>query len=62
MGIYTAPGVLAFKVNGASLNTSLTLKAGTNHTVVQEWDNCGGAATTPITVTVGSGSQSPANS
>lgn len=55
MGIYTAPGVLAFKVNGATLNTNLTLPAGVNHTVVQEWDKCGGAATTPIVVTVGSG-------
>jgi major membrane immunogen (membrane-anchored lipoprotein) len=58
MGIYTAPGALAFKVNGASLNTSLTLQAGVNHTVVQEWDNCGGAATAPIVVTVASGSTS----
>ncbi len=58
MGIYTAPGVLAFKVNGANLNTSLTLNAGVNHTVVEEWDNCGGAATAPVVVTVGSGSQS----
>jgi hypothetical protein len=54
MGIYTAPGVLAYKVNGAKLNTLLALKAGTYHTVVEEWDNCGGAATTPIAVTVGS--------
>jgi len=58
MGIYTAPGVLAFKVNGANLNTSLTLNAGVNHTVVEEWDNCGGAATAPVVVTVGSGPQS----
>jgi len=55
MGIYTAPGVLAYNVNGATLNTNLTLPAGVNHTVVQEWDKCGGAATTPIVVTVGSG-------
>jgi hypothetical protein len=54
MGIYTAPGVLAYKVNGATLNTSLTLKAGINHTVVQEWDHCGGTATTPVAVTIGS--------
>ena len=54
MGIYTAPGVLAFKANGANLNTTLTLKPGTYHTVVEEWDKCGGAATTPIVVTVGS--------
>jgi hypothetical protein len=52
MGIYTAPGVLAYKVGGASLNTLLTLNPGTYHTVVQEWDNCGGAAQTPVTITV----------
>ena len=49
MGIYTAPGVLAYKVNGNQLNTLLTLNPGVYHTVVQEWDNCGGAATAPIT-------------
>ncbi len=54
MGIYTAPGVLAYKVSGAKLNTLLTLKPGTYHAVVQEWDNCGGAATTPIVLTAGS--------
>jgi len=58
MGIYTAPGVLAFKVNGAKLNTVLTLKGGTYRTVVEEWDNCGGAATTPIVITVGSSGNS----
>jgi len=55
MGIYTAPNQLAYVVNGASLNTNLTLGAGTYNTVVEEWDYCGGASTTPITITVGSG-------
>jgi len=56
MGIYTAPYVLAYSVNGARLNTNLTLSPGTYHTVVVEWDNCGGAATAPVTITVsGSG-------
>jgi hypothetical protein len=55
MGIYTAPGVLAYTVNGASLNTTLTLNPGTYNTVVQEWDHCGGSAKSPITITVGSG-------
>src|SRR5438067_6845342 len=56
MGIYTAPFVLAYSVNGASLNTNLTLSAGTYNTVVQEWDNCGGSAVAPVTITVsGSG-------
>ncbi len=54
MGIYTAPGVLAYKVNGAKLNTSLSLASGVYHTVVQEWDNCGGSATAPVVITVGS--------
>src|SRR5258706_6621909 len=54
MGIYTAPGVLAYVVNGASLNTSLNLSSGTYNTTVEEWDYCGGAATKAITVTVSS--------
>lgn len=52
MGIYTAPSQLAYVVNGASLNTSLSLSPGTYNTVVEEWDKCGGAATTPVTITV----------
>jgi hypothetical protein len=55
MGIYTAPGKLAYKVSGASLNTELSLSAGTYETVVEEWDNCGGASTATIWITVGSG-------
>jgi hypothetical protein len=56
MGIYTAPGQLAYVVNGASMNTSLSLNPGTYNTVVEEWDKCGGAATTPVTITVSSSS------
>ncbi|HUX44456.1 MAG TPA: Ig-like domain-containing protein [Terracidiphilus sp.] len=42
--------------NGAKLNTQLTLGAGAQHTVVEEWDYCGGASYTPIDITVqGSG-------
>src|ERR1700722_11378663 len=52
IGIYTAPGVLSFVQNGANLNTNLNLGPGTYNTVVEEWDNCGGAATTPITINV----------
>jgi hypothetical protein len=55
MGIYTAPNQLAYTVNGASLNHNLTLSAGKYNAVVEEWDYCGGAATTPVTITVGSG-------
>lgn len=55
MGIYTAPGQLAYVSQGASLNTNLTLNPGTYQTVVEEWDKCGGASTTPITITVSGG-------
>ena len=52
MGIYTAPYVLAYKVAGSSLNTYLTLTAGTYNTVIQEWDKCGGSTKAAITITV----------
>jgi hypothetical protein len=58
MGIYTAPGVLAYTTQGAKLNTVLTLNPGEYNTVVQEWDNCGGSVGAPIAITVGSGSNS----
>jgi phosphatidylinositol-3-phosphatase len=61
MGIYTAPSVLAYKVSGASLNTYLPLSNGTYNTVVQEWDKCGGASKTAVTITV-SGGTVPASS
>jgi hypothetical protein len=53
MGIYTAANQLAYKANGASLDTSLTLSPGTYNTVVEEWDACGGASTKPLTIVVG---------
>src|SRR5262249_43169545 len=65
MGIYTAPGALAYSTTGATLNTTLSLTPGTYHTVVQEWDNCGGSASATVTVTVTSfsgGSGSGGNS
>ena len=56
MGVYTGPNQLAYVSGGASLNHSLSLSPGTYNTVVEEWDNCGGAATSPVTIKVtGSG-------
>ena len=52
MLIYTAPGVLAYSTKGSSLNTMLTLAAGTYNTVVQSFDNCGNVGKTFITITV----------
>ena len=56
MGIYTAPGVLTYVTNGKSIDTDLTLSPGTYNTTVEEWDNCGGASSTPVTITVSGGS------
>ncbi len=53
MGIYTAPNQLAFVANGSSLKTNLPLGPGKYNAVVEEWDNCGGATTSPVTITVG---------
>jgi hypothetical protein len=58
MGIYTSAGVLAYTTQSSSLNTLLTLNPGVYHTVVQEWDNCGGSSVAPITITVSGGSTS----
>jgi len=54
MGIYVN-NQLKYVVDGASLDTNLSLASGTYNTVVEEWDRCGGAAYTPIKITVGSG-------
>jgi hypothetical protein len=53
MGIYVN-NVLEYVVNGASLNTSWPLTPGTYGTVVEEWDYCGGATFTSLTITVAS--------
>ena len=55
MGIYVN-NTLTYAVNATSLNTSITLNPGSYYTVVQEWDNCGGATATPITITIPGGS------
>ena len=52
MRIYSAPGVNAYTVNGASMNTAITLSPGVYNTVVQSWDNCGNVGKTFVTITV----------
>jgi hypothetical protein len=52
MGIYTAPDQLAYTVQGAKLDTFLTLAPGTYQTVVQSWDNCRSGAKTMVPVSV----------
>jgi phospholipase C len=51
MGIYVN-NKLIYVVSGAKLNTKITLAPGFEHTVVQEWDHCGGSTFTTINVTV----------
>ena len=51
MGIYVN-NQLIYVVNGAQLNTSISLANGYEHTVVEEWDRCGGATYTTINLTV----------
>jgi len=54
MGIYVN-NKLVYVVGGSSLNTQLNLSAGSYQTVVEEWDYCGGAAYTPVAITVKGG-------
>ncbi len=66
MGIYPSPYWLVYTVGGAKLNTNISLNPGTYNVVVEEWDNCGGAASSTVTITVNSGRSgvyitSPAN-
>jgi hypothetical protein len=58
MGIYTAPYVLAYTVQGENLDMYLGMNTGTYNVVVQEWDNCGWSATASVALTVSSGSSS----
>jgi phospholipase C len=58
MGIYVN-NKLVYVVNSTTMNTELSLATGYEHTVVEEWDHCGGASYTTINLTVKSTSQAP---
>jgi hypothetical protein len=60
MGVYVNNQLMDV-VSGAKLNTQLNIGAGAQHTVVEEWDYCGGAAYTPINVIVQSAGKVLAN-
>jgi hypothetical protein len=52
MGIYPTPYWLDYVVDGANLNTSISLNPGQYNVVVEEWDNCGGASTSTVAIHV----------
>lgn len=54
MGVYK-DSTLLYTVAGSKLNTQLQLPPGIQHTVVQEWDNCGGSLKTPVTLSIQGG-------
>ena len=51
VGIYVN-NHLQYVVNGPNLSTSLPLGAGVYNTTVEEWDRCGGATFTPLSIKV----------
>jgi phospholipase C len=51
MGVYVNNN-LVYTVNGASLNTNISMATGSEHTVVEEWDHCGGATYTTVNLNV----------
>ena len=57
MGIYVNNN-LTYVTYTNTLNTQLALNSGPQHTVVEEWDNCGGAAFTTVDLNVSGSSQS----
>jgi hypothetical protein len=60
MRIYTAPSQVAYTVNGAKLDTILTLTPGTYDTVVESTDNCNAVASKHVQVVVQSATTSMA--
>ncbi len=51
IGVYVN-NQLAVVQNGSTLSTDIVLTGGPYHTVVQEWDRCGGASYTPVDIAV----------
>jgi hypothetical protein len=54
MGVYVN-NQLVYVANGASLDTPIDLGPGAQHTVVEEWDRCGGATYATLNVNVEGG-------
>jgi hypothetical protein len=54
MGIYVDNN-LVYVVNGAKMDHDQSISSGKHHTVVEEWDYCGGATYTAVDITVQGG-------
>jgi len=54
MGVYV-DNQLQKVVDGHTINTSVSISGGSHHTVVQEWDYCGGSTYTAVNITVSGG-------
>jgi phospholipase C len=59
MGIYVDNKLTYIAHDTAQLNTQLSLPTGAQHTVVEEWDNCGGATYTTVNITVSNPTVTP---
>ena len=57
MGIYVNNKQVYSSHGAAQIDTELTLSDGPQHTVVQEWDKCGGSSFATVDITVGTSSQ-----
>ena len=53
MDVYTANHVRVYSQPGSTLQIYLNLPAGTYNLVMEAWDNCGGATTSPVDWVVG---------
>ena len=51
VGVYVNNQLITVQ-NGTGLNASISLAPGTYNTVVEEWDYCGGATFTPVTISI----------
>jgi hypothetical protein len=51
MGVYVE-NKLVYVTDAASLNSQIAMSSGAEHTVVEEWDKCGGSTFTTINLTV----------
>ncbi len=52
MGIYVNNKLIYVAHNSTSINTEMSLNPGYEHTVIQEWDYCGGSLYTTVNLTV----------